>query len=371
MTSGLVGDLSILGQQFVGAGGYRYWTGDDGRFEALPSGAQRSKWNNFITERGSRVRTSNQWTCVRAFDGVEFNVVADVQMAFPSWSFNKLELSAQSKLADKVRGHSFNLAVNAAQSKQLVDMVVGNLGKLGRSILALKRGDFSTAARQLGAAPRTSSLKPRDISGRWLELQYGWLPALSDTFEAAKAYEEITKKERKFTVRASSKEIFSGDDHVSGSFATCPSEMAVRVMYIHELTEELTAWRSLGLVDPLSVVWEIIPYSFVVDWFVPIGSYIDNLSVLPFLKGRTMRQSSHVIKGHGPLIYRDPLPGFFGGQLCSSVRYDGTDLISRLSATRSISIGVPPVAFPKFDSSGLHGRRIWNAIALASQRFLS
>lgn len=35
----------------------------------------------------------------------------------------------------------------------------------------------------------------------------------------------------------------------------------------------------VGLTNPLSVAWELIPFSFVVDWFLPIGKYLDALDV--------------------------------------------------------------------------------------------
>lgn len=33
--------------------------------------------------------------------------------------------------------------------------------------------------------------------------------------------------------------------------------------------------------DVASVAWELVPYSFVVDWFLPIGDMIDNFSPAP------------------------------------------------------------------------------------------
>jgi hypothetical protein len=40
----------------------------------------------------------------------------------------------------------------------------------------------------------------------------------------------------------------------------------------------------VGLSDPLSVAWEVVPFSFVLDWFLPIGNYIESFSAERGLK---------------------------------------------------------------------------------------
>lgn len=371
MSSGLKGNTGISAQAYVGTDSFRSWSGADGKYDSTPAGKARSRWNPYTVTSGYRRRTSNQWTCTRV-DGVVFTTTANasfLQGKFSPPIPSSLELQAQSKLAAKIKGHSFNLAVNAAQSKQLVDMVVSNLGKLGRGILALKHGDFATAARALGAQPRISRLKPSDISGRWLELQYGWLPTLSDIFEAAKAYEKLTSKERSTTFRASASQDVDVECAGSPSFSTCIMKVKQKVSIRAELTEQLSAARTLGLQDPLSLVWEILPYSFVVDWFIPIGTYLETLNVLPSLTGRFATTKSNVYTGMTPALkYTAPLPGNFGGFFCKSVVYEGTDQIRGVYSDRVITSGLS-ATLPSFDSGGLHGKRIWNAIALAYQRF--
>lgn len=370
MTSGTSGSTALGGQQFAGFGDYKLWNGADGKTEVLPGGTKRPRWNNYSMTRAYRKRPINYWTATAKNGGAQFNVLANVSFLLTKpVAPAGLLVQAQSRLTDKVRGHSFNLAVNAAQGRQLVDMVTSNLGKFGRSVLALKHGDFATAARALGARPRVSKLRASDISGRWLELQYGWLPALSDTYEAAKAYEKITEKPRTSTVRSSAKITFKRNAHI-GSFANAFQTCVQRISYVWEMYEDISTPRSLGLLDPLSVAWEVLPYSFVVDWFVPIGSYLDNLSILPFVKGRLMTQQTWEWSGSEPLTFTDPLPGFFGGTLCSKVEYLGVDECRAILIERGISASLPSVAFPSFDSHGLRGRRVWNAIALAAQRFL-
>ena len=36
----------------------------------------------------------------------------------------------------------------------------------------------------------------------------------------------------------------------------------------------LAAAGALGLTNPLQLAWELLPFSFVADWFVPIGAYL-------------------------------------------------------------------------------------------------
>jgi hypothetical protein len=33
----------------------------------------------------------------------------------------------------------------------------------------------------------------------------------------------------------------------------------------------------VGFLNPLSVAWELVPFSFIVDWFVPIGTFLENV----------------------------------------------------------------------------------------------
>jgi hypothetical protein len=45
---------------------------------------------------------------------------------------------------------------------------------------------------------------------------------------------------------------------------------------------------STGISNPASVIWEKLPWSFVVDWFLPVGTFLNNLdyaSGLEFHRG--------------------------------------------------------------------------------------
>jgi hypothetical protein len=48
----------------------------------------------------------------------------------------------------------------------------------------------------------------------------------------------------------------------------------------------------LGVINPLAIAWELYPFSFVIDWFVPIGSVLTAATAtagLEFVSGHTTR----------------------------------------------------------------------------------
>lgn len=350
----------------------RTWSGGDGKTEPYAGGI-RTKWNNYGTFQATRQVNNARWRGEIWTNWPSKPAVWDPffggGLYYPQGIGSNLSMNArdllglQSKLVQKVKGHDFNLAVNVAQLGLTVTMMADTLTKLGKSILALKHGDFSTAARQLGARPRTSSLKSKDVSGRWLELQYGWLPLISDSFEAAKAFHEISQGPRKAIFRTSiSKERLSVDTTGLGT-STGLERLSTYLEY--EMYEEMSVGRQLGMTDPLSVIWEVVPYSFVVDWFVPFGTYLDNLNSIPKLIGRFL--TTTVRRKNGFSFAWTPSPSQverFRYIKAPDVRYRSVDL-SRI-ATTSLTVPLPG----SFDLSGItHGKRLWNAIALAYQAF--
>lgn len=56
------------------------------------------------------------------------------------------------------------------------------------------------------------------------------------------------------------------------------------ILYESDLLSQMTA--GLGLSRPLSTAWELVPYSFVIDWFVNVGSWLD--AIQPSLSFKTL-----------------------------------------------------------------------------------
>lgn len=57
-------------------------------------------------------------------------------------------------------------------------------------------------------------------------------------------------------------------------------------------------FQQIGLTNPLLLGWELIPFSFVADWFIQVGDYLETLDALIGVKRiaitRSVKQRSEV-----------------------------------------------------------------------------
>jgi hypothetical protein len=335
------------------------WSGTDGKTESW-AGGTRPKWNSYTMKRRG-------WTTSNFQNNHGYGVIFDHSgpggiEPYVGWSAND-DLRLLNKLAEKIRGHSFDLGVNIAETRKSYNTVVSNLRSIGKALIHLKHGRVGHAFRQLRVpAKRTKGLSSRDVTGRWLEMQYGWMPLVSQAYEAAKAVEALTgPRVLRFRVSSGSKVAMYDGSQNPGCY-TYPVRASYSKSIIAELYEDLALQRSLGLVNPAEILWEIVPYSFVVDWFLPIGSYISAWGVIPHLQGRFLTttragQKAGKIQRLG---------------LCASTNYppEMTKRDSWFSLTREVSTSLT-IPTPTFNEApkALSGRRIFNAAALI-HRFL-
>jgi hypothetical protein len=276
------------------------------------------------------------------------------------WDDND-DLRLLSRLTDAVRLHEFNLGVFASQSHQLVTQTLSTLRAVTQGVVSIHRGDFLGALKAVGFVPGQRGAKRLkyhldrdDVSGAWLAMMYGYAPALSDVYNAAVAFENLTYKPRTSRVYKSGRKTWLHDGSQVPSQYTMSGIRTYRKQYIVDLEEELDVARGLGLMDLAPIAHELLPWSFVVDWFLPIGDYLDILTVIPHIKANVCISTSDKYKSTLGVILDDRIvnPGFQELKSGSFVR---------------ICSNTIPVPTPKF-RQGLRGVRIANAVALAHQK---
>jgi hypothetical protein len=284
-----------------------------------------------------------------------------------------LRNKAINRAMEETRNMKINLAQSLAERKQVVNSIADIATRLAKAIHSVRRLDVKGAATALGL-----SKHPKKFSGNvasdWLALQYGWKPLLSDIKSMAehiaqnsvgrptrvKARGRVREKGQPWIGRGrqiSLNQPFDWTFHGADRTVVCELEFWV-------YNDALYEGNQLGITDPLTLAWELVPYSFVVDWFLPVGDFISNLnydSGLVFAKGRITQHStelSSVTPVAGTRLI-DGIEQTLSGQptLYEAVRLDREKLLEP-----------PRVVFPSFKDpfSPLHAL---NAIALMRVAF--
>jgi hypothetical protein len=120
-------------------------------------------------------------------------------------------------------------------------------------------------------------------------MQYGWKPLISDSYGAMEALHAREKETSggvttvKAYVRENEKLVYNLSDSANNAIFDFQKHCDVRhTGHIRlDFTPSDGPWSGtlaqLGLTNPLELAWELLPWSFVADWFIPIGDYLSQL----------------------------------------------------------------------------------------------
>jgi hypothetical protein len=152
-------------------------------------------------------------------------------------------------------------------------------------------------------ATKTKSLLRRGlvradaIAQAWLELRYAWRPLVYDMFAMQEALQRLADGiddpiRRAWATRSGSNTTnsvvegnFGGPNGVLGmqGFTCRTTNSRVRTVTAHAALAIQVRTREVLQLDPFVTAWELIKWSFVVDWFTTIGDLIGAFS--PFATG--------------------------------------------------------------------------------------
>lgn len=183
---------------------------------------------------------------------------------------------------------------------ETANMVVKNMHKLVNAYRCLKKGKWRQFQRTLGFTASRPKKNWDNIPALWLEYSYGWAPLINDVytmlnkpFEAPKMYVrrkysyQSEKQLTKYVDKPSSGtgcKPYPGPSKVLNICNYVTTYRGVTSGYITVDAPALQAISQYGLNNPTLTVWEAIPFSFVFDWFVPIGNYLEMMGATAGLK---------------------------------------------------------------------------------------
>lgn len=209
------------------------------------------------------------------------------------------------KMLEEASGGRWNVPVFAAEVGKTASMVAQRAEDLVMLMRALRRGDFVWFLAHLRGATISESKAgkarkkfekaygkdaAKAASSAWLEFNYGWKPFVKDVYDAMEALFDLadTDSSRVGSVKASAKmEKYvytqlgpSSDGLGAGGFYYRYRDKisrSVRTTWRFKLKPGSLPTR-FSLQDPMSVLWELVPLSFVADWFIPVGQYLSCLN---------------------------------------------------------------------------------------------
>jgi len=211
---------------------------------------------------------------------------------FTSEQRSKLDAELRTRVRLAIKDQKANWAVTAAEWQKTADMVTEAATSIYKAYGNLRRGNIAQAARDLGVTAskrgrrrfqRNYARNQADaVSSGWLELQYGWRPLISEVYGTAEFAAKQTvpsihsrvQRSQTLEVSQSVKQSPRGYNEIYTYTGSLTCKYTVHFRVDGSLAPQAA---QVGLTNPLLVAWELVPFSFVVDWFIPIGNALASL----------------------------------------------------------------------------------------------
>lgn len=268
----------------------------------------------------SRLNTStgNSAYEIPKYNGASWSELTNVQ--------NLVLNRAREKFFSKAN-QRVSLVVDILQRKQAYNMLVKRVTQAATAFGQMRKLRFRDALQSLGIK-KPAGWRPAtsDLGSFWLEYSYGWKPLVNDIYEAAKVLSAPLDPQ---WIQESRSEVFDrlySHVYVGGANnydATYRNKVILKVFarvggVVSLANPNLQALKNAGLTNPFAWIWELLPFSFVADWFGSVGDFIESLDdtvgltitdgFYSYGMNGTSRVSAELVRPYGGWP-KPPLPG--------------------------------------------------------------
>lgn len=316
--------------------------------------------------------------------GIYFNQYSAMTRCYNAPALPSHDATATSKAFKKLvermeSGIEGNIAQDVLQIRQTISLITDTAKKMAKAGLSLKNGNIPGAARALWGTKPPRYRRGREphhsksAADNWLSMQYGWKPLLQDLHGAMEACARLHLSDASIKQVAASARTTKWvvedlplflNSHKVGGWTRVQTQSRCKFGVRFTVDNHLLAFLAQsGFTNPVNLLWEVIPFSFVYDWFQPIGPWLESLSAF-----------------HG-LVFLDGYQTKFTKQITESlVRFSGEfqagqNLVSGGSYSRQVVLldrvklnAFPTLSFPSFKNP-LSLTHASNALALVMSVF--
>lgn len=233
------------------------------------------------------------------------------------------------------------------EAKETIHGIIGVFSRFIRLLIAFKKLDAKALRKQLS---------PKELSDMYMEFRYGIRPLYFDALQIIDAVKHSKYGYDRWTFRAQKSEVkvntLSGTcvwnsemkNHYS-SYTTV--DVLVRAGVMCQVSEPSVAalW---GLTNVVESAWELVPFSFIVDWFFNVGKTIaawtPNASLKPLASWYTVEKTVYQYAAITGTTFTP-----ISGRLYLDPTFDFTGHKSVMTVTKLRQPNPKRTAFPSFD----------------------
>lgn len=204
-----------------------------------------------------------------------------------------------------------------------------SLGRKGLDQIRRAQRSYKKKLRRMSLTEFLATQGLGPASSLWLQYRYGWLPLISDLTafgeavigfsESYEAYKASTSGGHRDTVSVRAVGVNAVEDGTVGHFtsvressqhiAKCKMQVTYRCSDDTIGRAEFLA-RKIGLHprNLIPAVWELTKLSFVLDWVIPIGDFLEDVTAFPV--EFTVDRTTYTYTVESVVEYREYSPGF-------------------------------------------------------------
>lgn len=198
------------------------------------------------------------------------------------------------KVRESVQGPKGALLTSSLEWRESLGMIAKRSAQLRAAYSAVRRLDLKRAANILGMSSRDLRSIRKRVKGRaasptelWLEFWMGWAPLHGDIGHALETLSRAPALNQHFRVGVSYTgtkfETIDGDSKSSTSRFYERSQCTMKGRYAAYGSWKVTnhnyqLTQQLGFANPALTAWELVPFSFIVDWFTNVGQVLGALT---------------------------------------------------------------------------------------------
>jgi len=287
-----------------------------------------------------------------------FSVFSSLQNSIDSNSkvTSSAEAKARKQLLSKISDKA-SLGLCAVEVHKTIDLI----RELVSRLVSFKRDPFSFI--------KYFANDSKALSNDFLALNFGIKPLVEDLYKTVEVLKDSDLQKISLIYRSTGACIDSISSLVgqNGSLKTSiVLQKKVKICYSleYEVSSPIGLFSSnLGLTNPAYIAWDAVPFSFIVDWIYPIGSFLSSLDAeygLNFVGGTKTTITEYVHAGFRTGRTQDGMGGIYVGEL--------SGIFERVEMNRTVLQTAPSFFFAPSTKLPFSTTHILESLALLRQR---